>query len=77
MDWLNPAKDQAVIDELNDACDATSLDYEDAGGEHTGTGKGKLKSSDKNPIVTCYELKNISGKTTKSPKSTKTPKSLI
>lgn len=75
MDWLNPAKDQAVIDELNDACDATSLDYEDAGGEHTG--KGKLKSSDKNPIVTCYELKNISGKTTKSPKSTKTPKSLI
>ena len=72
MDWLNPDKDQEVIDELNAACDGVpSVGYEDAGGDYKG--KGSIKSSNEITNYTCYKLMSKSGKSTKSPKSTKTP----
>jgi hypothetical protein len=68
MDWLNPAKDQEVIDELNAACAGVpSVGYEDAGGDYKG--KGSIKSSDEITNYTCYKLMSKSGKSTKTPKS--------
>ena len=59
VDYLNPATNQAVIDELNDSCESAGTDPYPTGDDRFVI-SGEIESSDGFFLATCYKVRGAS-----------------